>query len=275
MAITHVIRGQEYLTSTPKYNLLYQAFGWERPEYVHLPHIIKEDGSKLSKRKGDPSFEDLVKMGYLPEAIVNYVALLGWNPGDEREYFLLPDLAAVFDINRINKSNAAFSFDKLRWLNGEHIRSLSSEEFHKRALPFYPSGFEAFDLSQLSALIQVRTETLSDIPALVGFFGDLPSYEAGLFVHEKSKSTMESAKAVLQAVQPLFTEIDEWTNESLFAILKELAVSKGMKVGTVMWPIRTALSGQDTSPGGATELAAILGKDETLRRISLGLEKLG
>ena len=275
MAITHVIRGQEYLTSTPKYNLLYQAFGWERPEYVHLPHIIKEDGSKLSKRKGDPSFEDLVKMGYLPEAIVNYVALLGWNPGDEREYFLLPDLAAVFDMNRINKSNAAFSFDKLRWLNGEHIRSLSSEEFHKRALPFYPSGFEAFDLSQLSALIQVRTETLSDIPALVGFFGDLPSYEAGLFVHEKSKSTMESAKAVLQAVQPLFTEIDEWTNESLFAILKELAVSKGMKVGTVMWPIRTALSGQDTSPGGATELAAILGKDETLRRISLGLEKLG
>ena len=275
MAITHVIRGQEYLTSTPKYNLLYQAFGWERPEYVHLPHIIKEDGSKLSKRKGDPSFEDLIRMGYLPEAIVNYVALLGWNPGDEREYFLLPDLVAAFDMNRINKSNAAFSFDKLRWLNGEHIRAMSLEEFHKRALPFYPAGFERFDLKQLSALIQVRTENLGDIPSLVGFFGQLPSYKVELFVHDKSKSTLESSKMVLQGVQPLFAGLDEWTNESLFDCLKAFSKEQGLKVGTVMWPIRTALSGQDTSPGGATELAAILGKDESLRRITLGLEKLG
>ena len=274
MGITHVIRGQEYLTSTPKYNLLYEAFGWQRPEYVHLPHIIKEDGSKLSKRKGDPSFEDLVRMGYLPEAIVNYVALLGWNPGDEREYFLLPHLVKTFDMNRINKSNAAFSFDKLRWLNGEHIRALSPEEFHKRALPFYPDGFERFNVQQLSSLIQVRTENLADIPGLVGFFEKLPPYQADLFVHDKSKSTLESAKNVLLAVQPLFTGIDEWTNENLFAVLKDLAGSKGVKVGTVMWPIRTALSGQETSPGGATELAAILGKDETLRRIQLGLEKL-
>ena len=274
MAITHVIRGQEYLTSTPKYNLLYQAFGWERPEYIHLPHIIKEDGSKLSKRKGDPSFEDLVRMGYLPEAIVNYVALLGWNPGDEREYFLLPDLVTAFDMNRIVKSNAAFSFDKLRWLNGEHIRALSPKEFHRRALPYYPAGFERFNLEQISALIQVRTENLSDIPGLVGFFGKLPSYEAELFAHQKSKSTPESSKQVLQAVQPLFAEIEEWSNENLFAVLKGLALSLGLKVGTVMWPIRTALSGQETSPGGATELAVILGKDETLRRISLGLEKL-
>lgn len=274
MGITHVIRGQEYLTSTPKYNLLYEAFGWQRPEYVHLPHIIKEDGSKLSKRKGDPSFEDLVRMGYLPEAIVNYVALLGWNPGDEREYFLLPDLVKTFDMNRINKSNAAFSFDKLRWLNGEHIRALSPEEFHKRALPFYPDGFERFNVQQLSSLIQVRTENLADIPGLVGFFEKLPPYQADLFVHDKSKSTLESAKNVLLAVQPLFMGIDEWTNENLFAVLKELSGSKGVKVGTVMWPIRTALSGQETSPGGATELAAILGKDETMRRIALGLEKL-
>ncbi len=274
MGITHVIRGQEYLTSTPKYNLLYQAFGWKQPEYIHLPHIIREDGSKLSKRKGDPSFEDLVKMGYLPEAIVNYVALLGWNPGDEREFFLLSNLVAAFDINRINKSNAAFSFDKLRWLNGEHIRALSPEEFHKRALPYYPAGFEHLDLKQLSELIQIRTENLSDIPALVGFFTELPSYEPGLFAHAKSKSTLESSTQVLQAVLPLFTSIEEWTNENIFTNLKELANSQGLKVGTVMWPIRTALSGQETSPGGATELAAILGKAETLRRLKLGLAKL-
>jgi glutamyl-tRNA synthetase len=275
MAITHVVRGQEYLTSTPKYNLLYQAFGWERPEYIHLPHIIKEDGSKLSKRKGDPSFEDLVRMGYLPEAVVNYVALLGWNPGDEREFFLLPNLVEAFDLNRINKSNAAFSFDKLRWLNGEHIRSLSPQEFHKRVLPFYPAGFDRFDLEQLSTLIQVRTENLADIPALVGFFAELPSYEVGLFEHPKSKSTMETSKLVLQLVLPLFEAMEEWTNDSLFDCLKAFSKEQGLKVGTVMWPIRTALSGQETSPGGATELAAILGKEETLRRVALGLEILG
>ncbi|NLB71947.1 MAG: glutamate--tRNA ligase [Chloroflexi bacterium] len=275
MAITHVIRGQEYLTSTPKYNLLYEAFGWNRPEYIHLPHIIREDGGKLSKRAGDPSFEDLVRMGYLPQAIVNYVALLGWNPGDEREFFLLADLVEAFDMNRINKSNAAFSFDKLRWLNGEHIRALDPEGFHNFALPYYPQSLTGFDLRQLSALIQIRTENLTDIPGLVGFFAELPEYEADLFAHQKSKSTLESSRMVLEAVLPIFDALDEWNNESLFAVLKTFANKAGFKVGTVMWPIRTALSGQETSPGGATELAALLGKEETLRRISLGLEKLG
>ena len=274
MGITHVIRGQEYLSSTPKYNLLYEAFGWERPEYIHLPHIIKEDGSKLSKRKGDPSFEDLVKMGYLPEAIVNYVALLGWNPGDEREFFLLPELTQAFDMNRISKSSAAFSFDKLRWLNGEHIRALSPESFHELATSYYPEGLKTIDLEKLSQLIQIRTENLSEIPDLVAFFVDLPSYESDLFVHQKSKSTLESSQLVLRQVHPLLASLDEWTNESLFAQLKAFAQEQGLKVGTVMWPIRTALSGQETSPGGATELAALLGKDETLRRIRLGLEKL-
>jgi len=275
MEVSHVIRGQEYLSSTPKYNLLYEGFGWEYPEYIHLPHIIREDGSKMSKRKGDPSFEDLVRMGFLPQAIVNYVALLGWNPGDEREFFLMEDLIAAFDMDRINKANAAFSIDKLRWLNGEHIRSLSPETFHEIALPFYPEGLAGFDLARISQLIQVRTETLTDIPQLVGFLAELPEYAAALFENKKSKSTLESSRLVLGKALPLLERLESWNNESLFEVLKTFAQEQGLKVGTVMWPIRTALSGQETSPGGATELAALLGKDEVLRRVGLGLSKLG
>ena len=275
MEVSHVIRGQEYLSSTPKYNLLYEGFGWEYPEYIHLPHIIREDGSKMSKRKGDPSFEDLVRMGFLPQAIVNYVALLGWNPGDEREFFLMEDLIAAFDMDRINKANAAFSIDKLRWLNGEHIRSLSPETFHEIALPFYPEALAGFDLEKISQLIQIRTETLTDIPQLIGFLADLPEYSAELFENKKSKSTLESSLVVLEKALPLLEGLETWSNEALFEVLKAFAQEEGLKVGTVMWPIRTALSGQETSPGGATELAALLGKDESLRRVRLGLSKLG
>jgi glutamyl-tRNA synthetase len=275
MEVSHVIRGQEYLSSTPKYNLLYEAFGWQFPEYIHLPHIIREDGAKMSKRKGDPSFEDLVRMGFLPQAIVNYVALLGWNPGDEREFFLMEDLIAAFDMDRINKANAAFSIDKLRWLNGEHIRSLSPEAFHQIALPFYPESLVGFDLAKISELIQVRTETLKDIPQLVGFLAELPEYSAELFENKKSKSTLETSRVVLEKALPLLESLEIWNNESLFEVLKAFAQERGFKVGTVMWPIRTALSGQETSPGGATELAALLGKNESLRRIALGLTKLG
>jgi len=275
MEISHVIRGQEYLSSTPKYNLLYEAFGWQYPEYIHLPHIIREDGAKMSKRKGDPSFEDLVRMGFLPQAIVNYVALLGWNPGDEREFFLMEDLIEAFDMDRINKANAAFSIDKLRWLNAEHIRSLSPEAFHQIALPFYPEGLKGFDLAKISQLIQIRTEILTDIPRLVGFLAELPEYSAELFENQKSKSTLESSRVVLEKTLPLLEKLENWSNEGLFEVLKAFAQEQGFKVGTVMWPIRTALSGQETSPGGATELAALLGKDESLRRIKLGLSKLG
>ncbi|HOZ38591.1 MAG TPA: glutamate--tRNA ligase [Anaerolineaceae bacterium] len=275
MEVSHVIRGQEYLSSTPKYNLLYEAFGWEHPDYIHLPHIIREDGAKMSKRKGDPSFEDLVRMGFLPQAIVNYVALLGWNPGDEREFFMMEDLIDAFDMDRINKANAAFSIDKLRWLNGEHIRSLSPEAFHRIALHFYPKGLKGFDLAKISQLIQVRTETLTDIPQLVGFLAALPEYSEELFENQKSKSTLESSRVVLEAVLPLLEALEAWSNEGLFEVLKAFAQERGFKVGTVMWPIRTALSGKETSPGGATELAALLGKEESLRRIKLGLSKLG
>lgn len=274
MQISHVIRGQEYLSSTPKYNLLYQAFGWQHPEYIHLPHIIREDGAKMSKRKGDPSFEDLVRMGFLPQAIVNYVALLGWNPGDEREFFLMDDLIGAFDMDRINKANAAFSLEKLRWLNGEHIRSLSPEAFHKIALPYYPRELAELDLEKISQLIQVRTETLTDIPGLVGFLADLPEYSAELFANQKSKSTLETSRLVLEKVLPLLENLETWSNESLFELLKTFSQEQGLKVGTVMWPIRTALSGQETSPGGATELAALLGKPESLRRLGSGLNKL-
>jgi len=275
MEVSHVIRGQEYLSSTPKYNLLYQAFGWEHPEYIHLPHIIREDGAKMSKRKGDPSFEDLVRMGFLPRAIVNYVALLGWNPGDEREFFLMEDLIDAFDMDRINKANAAFSIDKLRWLNGEHIRSLTPQAFHAIALRFYPEGLTGLDLAKVSQLIQIRTETLTDIPRQVGFLANLPEYSAELFENQKSKSTLESSRLVLEKALPLLENLETWSNEGLFEVLKAFAQEQNFKTGTVMWPIRTALSGQETSPGGATELAALLGKDESLRRIKLGLSKLG
>ena len=275
MEVSHVIRGQEYLSSTPKYNLLYEAFGWEHPEYIHLPHIIREDGAKMSKRKGDPSFEDLVRLGFLPRAIVNYVALLGWNPGNEREFFLMEDLIDAFDMDRINKANAAFSIDKLRWLNGEHIRSLSPQAFHENAKRYYPEGLSGFDQEKISQLIQVRTETMTDIPQLVGFLANLPEYSAEIFDNQKSKSTLESSRIVLEAVLPLLEKLEIWSNDGLFEVLKAFAQSQGFKVGTVMWPIRTALSGQETSPGGATELAALLGKDESLRRIKLGLSKLG
>ena len=275
MEVSHVIRGQEYLSSTPKYNLLYEAFGWEHPEYIHLPHIIREDGAKMSKRKGDPSFEDLVRMGFLPRAIVNYVALLGWNPGDEREFFLMEDLIDAFDMDRINKANAAFSIDKLRWLNGEHIRSLTPQAFHAIALRFYPEGLTGLDLAKVSQLIQIRTETLTDIPRQVGFLANLPEYSAELFENQKSKSTLESSRLVLQKALPLLENMETWSNEGLFEVLKAFAQEQNFKTGTVMWPSRTALSGQETSPGGATELAALLGKDESLRRIKLGLSKLG
>jgi glutamyl-tRNA synthetase len=274
MGITHVMRGQEYLSSTPKYNLLYESFGWEIPEYIHLPLIIKEDGTKFSKRLGDPSFEDLVKMGYLPEAIVNYIALLGWSPGNDQEFFTLDELEKSFSVDRINKSSAAFSFDKLRWLNGEHIRALSLDEFHKLSEPFYPQALSACNTRKISELVQVRTEVLTDIPDRVEFFVEVPDYDVEMYRHEKSKCDPETSLEVLKGVKPILAELDDWDNDSLFLKLKDFGQAHGYKTGTIMWPIRTALSGIMATPGGATALAEILGKDETLRRIEAGIEKL-
>lgn len=274
MAISHVMRGQEYLSSTPKYNLLYQNFGWEVPEYVHLPLIIKEDGTKFSKRLGDPSFEDLVKVGYLPEAIVNYIALLGWSPGNDQEFFTLAELEEVFSIDRINKSRAAFSFDKLTWLNGEHIRALSPEAFHELASAYYPEALTDYDTLKISGLLQVRTEKLTDIPEMVAFFADVPDYDVDLYTHAKSKSDPTTSLTVLKGVLPLLADIKTFDNDNLFLMLKQFGKENGLKTGTVMWPIRTALSGVPTTPGGATALAEILGREETLRRVEAGIAKL-
>lgn len=274
MSITHVMRGQEYLSSSPKYNLLYESFGWEVPEYVHLPLIIKEDGTKFSKRLGDPSFEDLVEMGYLPRAIVNYIALLGWSPGNDQEFFTLEELENIFSIDRINKSSAAFSFDKLKWINGEHIRSMPLEEFHELAESYYPDELKAYNTRKISELLQVRTERLTDIPEAVSFFVEVPAYELEMYRHKKSKCDPEISLKVLKAVEPILQDLKTWDNDNLYLTLKSFAKNEGYKTGTVMWPIRTALSGVPVTPGGATALAEVLGREETLRRIQAGINKL-
>ena len=276
MQITHVVRGQEYISSTPKYSLLYQAFGWQSPVLVHCPLIVNEDGTKMSKRKGAATLEQLVEMGFLPTAIVNYVSLLGWNPGTAQEIFTLEELVEVFNIDRINKSPAGFSMEKLTWMNGEHIRRLSTEAFHQLALPWFPDSLKKleFDIEKISRLIQLRTERLSDIPNIIGFLAELPEYEPAMFVNDKSKSTLASSREILAQTTPLLEALESWTNETIFACLKAFAMEKGYKVGTVMWPIRTACSGLEATPGGATELADLLGKEETLKRLRLGLTKL-
>ncbi|MBN1371343.1 MAG: glutamate--tRNA ligase [Anaerolineaceae bacterium] len=269
MGITHVIRGLEYLSSTPKYNLLYAGFGWPTPEYIHLPHITKENGRKLSKREGDASFEDLLAKGYLPQAVVNYIALLGWNPGDEREFFTLPELIAAFDIDRINKSSASFTLVKLDWLNSQHVRALSPEEFYQIALPYYPAeAVQRFDVAAISRLIQSRVIRLTDIPQMVDFLLRLPDFPVDLFVHEKSKSTIASSLNILEQALPLLQSLETWENLALQEALKAFAQQTGLKTGTVMWPIRIAISGLLNTPGGATEIAEILGREETLRRIN-------
>jgi len=274
MAISHVMRGQEYLSSTPKYNLLYESFEWEIPEYVHLPLIIKEDGSKFSKRLGDPSFEDLVKMGYLPEAIVNYIVLLGWSPGNDQEFFTLSELEEIFSVDRINKSSAAFSFDKLTWLNGEHIRALSLDKFHTLAEPYYPEALSSFNTYKISELLQVRTEKLPEIAEKIGFFIAVPEYDIEMYQHEKSKCDPQTSLEILKEVVPVLDAMETWDNDNLYIALKDFGKEHSYKTGTIMWPIRTALSGVPVTPGGATALAEILGKAETLKRIQTGIKKL-
>ncbi len=276
MFITHVVRGNEYLSSTPKYNLLYQAFGWDIPTYVHVPLILKASGQKLSKRAGDPSFEDLVSMGYLVEAIVNYVVLLGWSPSTNQEIYSLKELEEVFDISGISKAPAIFDINKLTWMNGEYIRKMPVEEFDKLAKPFYEKALtnENIDTLKISKLLQVRTEVLTAIPETIDFINELPDYDINMYVHKKSKTTLENSLESLNSAYPVLEAISEWNEEAIHTALFSHIEALGIKNSLMLWPVRTAISGKAVTPGGAIEIADILGKEETLKRMKIGIEKL-
>ncbi len=280
MGITHVVRGCEYLSSTPKYNLLYDAFGWEIPTYVHLPLIMGKDEegnvSKLSKRHGATGFEDLLKEGYLPEVIINYIALLGWCPKGNEEIFSLSELEKEFCIENISKSPAVFDYQKLQWFNAEYLRAMSDEEFTAVAKPYYDSVFgdTAYDGAKLTAILKARTVQLTDIPEMIKFFKELPDYDKELFVNKKSKTNLENSPEILRTVTERLSALEDWSCDAIKELLINLATELELKNGTVMWPARIAASGQTVTPGGAVEILDILGKEETLRRLNIGLEKL-
>lgn len=276
MKISHVIRGNEYLSSSPKYNLLYEAFGWEIPKYIHCSPVMKNSSEKLSKRNGDASFEDLIKKGYLEEAIINYIALLGWSPKSEREIFSLDELVNEFQISGISKSPAIFDIKKLNYINSCYIKDLSPQEFHNCALPFIKKATKSENINThlVSSVLQTRTEFLNDIPAQIDFIDILPEYNTGLFVNKKMKTTEESSLNVLLEILPLFENNNDYSPENLHEILINHIKSTGAKNGFVLWPIRTALSGKQFTPGGAIELAAILGKAESINRIKIAINKL-
>ena len=275
MGITHVVRGNEYLSSSPKYNRLYEAFGWEVPVYVHCPLITDEDHKKLSKRSGHSSYEDLIEQGFVSEAVVNFVALLGWSPEDNEEIKSLEELIRCFDYRHISKSPAVFDYTKLRWMNGEYIKAMEFEPFYERALPYIKEVIKKdLDLRHIAQMVKTRIEVFPDIREHIDFFEELPEYDIEMYVHKKMKTTLESSLSVLKEVLPLLSENEDFSNDALFALLTDYAAKKEVKTGYVMWPIRTAVSGKQTTPGGATELMEILGKEESLERIKKGIEKL-
>ncbi|MGM9974968.1 MAG: glutamate--tRNA ligase [Clostridiaceae bacterium] len=275
MKITHVVRGSEYLSSSPKYNRLYEAFGWNVPVYVHCPPIMKDAHNKLSKRNGDASFQDLMAQGYLKEAVLNYIALLGWNPGTNEEIFSLERLVEIFDYKNINKSPAIFDVVKLRWMNGEYIKQLPLEQFHEMALPYYQGILPEYVKSyKISELLHTRVEILSDIPEKIQFFKTLPEYNTDIFVHKKMKTTIENSLENLEAILPSFEALEPWNEDTISSLVTSYAADKGIKNGLIMWPIRSALSGLQSSPGGYVELADILGKDESIRRMKIAIENL-
>ncbi len=275
MKITHVVRGQEYLSSSPKYNRLYEAFGWDVPIYVHCPTITNEEHKKLSKRSGHASFEDLIEQGFLPEAVVNFVALLGWSPEGDRELFTLEELAKVFDYHRINKSPAVFDMTKLRWMNGEYLKAMAPEVFYARVEQYLRRYVTAkVDLKRVAEMVRTRIEIFPDIEEMVDFFNAVPAYEISLYSNKKSKCDPDKAREILTAVIPLLEAEESWTNEALFETLKQYGEKNGFKTGLVMWPVRTALSGKQMTPAGATEILEVLGKEESLKRLRAGLAKL-
>ena len=276
MGITHVVRGSEYLSSAPKYNLLYQGFGWDIPKYVHCSPVMRDAHNKMSKRHGDPSYEDLIAQGYLTDAVINYVALLGWSPRGEQEIFSMQELIDIFDISGISKSPAIFDIEKLRYFNSEYIRAMSPEEFAKVAEPYIRQTVknEKYDAAAISTLLQQRTEVLTDIPEKVDFFDELPEYDVELFTHKKSKSDSASSIEVLNKMLPIFEALPEWNDEQILESMKNLAVEMEVKNAKVMWPVRIAAAGKAVTPGGAVEICRILGREETIRRMKIAIDKL-
>lgn len=277
MGITHVVRGSEYLSSAPKYNLLYEGLGWDVPSYVHCSPVMRDAHNKMSKRHGDPSYEDLIAQGYLTDAVINYVTLLGWSPRGEQEIFSMDELIDIFDLAGISKSPAIFDIDKLRYFNSEYIRAMSPEDFAKAAEPYIRQSVKnpAYDAAAIAALLQQRTEVLTDIPEKVNFFDELPEYDTELFVHKKSKSDKDSSRDVLEKIVPIFEALPMWDDEHIMGAMVALAEAMEAKNAKVMWPVRIAAAGKAVTPGGAVEICRILGKDETLRRLNTALEKLG
>ena len=276
MGITHVVRGSEYLSSAPKYNLLYQGFGWDIPCYVHCSPVMRDAHNKMSKRHGDPSYEDLIAQGYLTDAVINYVALLGWSPRGEQEIFSMDELKEVFEMSGISKSPAIFDIEKLKYFNSEYIRAMSPEAFARVAEPYIRQAVknENYDAAAIAALLQQRTEILTDIPEKLDFFDRLPEYGTELFVHKKSKSDEGSSREVLNQILPIFESLERWDDEHILAAMTGLAERMEVKNAKVMWPVRIAAAGKAVTPGGAVEICRILGKEETLRRLHIAREKL-
>lgn len=275
MGITHVVRGNEYLSSSPKYNRLYEAFGWEVPVYVHCPLITDETHKKLSKRCGHSSYEDLIEQGFLTEAVVNFVALLGWSPEDNQEIMSLEELVKKFDYRHMSKSPAVFDYGKLKWMNGEYIKAMDFEAFYEKALPIMKEVItKDYDFRKIGEMVKTRIEIFPDIKELIDFFEAVPEYDVSMYTHKKMKTNAESSLAVLKEVLPLLEAQEDYSNDALYAMLSAYVSEKGYKNGYVMWPIRTAASGKQMTPCGATEIMEILGKDETIARIKKAIEKL-
>ncbi|MCR4903330.1 MAG: glutamate--tRNA ligase [Butyrivibrio sp.] len=275
MGITHVVRGNEYISSSPKYNRLYDAFGWEVPKYIHCPLITDEDHHKLSKRSGHSSFEDLIEQGFLAEAVVNFVALLGWSPDDNTEIMSLDELVKKFDYTRINKSPAVFDYTKLRWMNGEYIKAMDKDKFYELALPYMKEAVKKdVDFTKIADMIQSRIEIWPDIYDMIHFFEELPEYDIDIYTHKKMKTSAETSLEVLKELLPIFEAHTDYSNDALYEVVKKYIEEKGYKNGYVLWPLRIAVTGKAMTPCGATEAMEILGHDETVNRIKKGIELL-
>ena len=275
MGITHVVRGNEYLSSSPKYNRIYEAFGWEIPTYVHCPLITNEEHQKLSKRSGHSSYEDLLEQGFLTEAIVNYVALLGWCPQDNQEIFSLEELVKVFDYHHMSKSPAVFDIQKLKWMNGEYMKAMDEDKFYEMALPYIKQVItKDLDLRKIAHMVKTRIEVLPDIPPLIDFFEAVPEYDVSMYTHKKMKTNPEISLEVLEKILPVLENQEDYSNDALYEVLCGFAKENGYKNGQILWPIRTALSGKQMTPAGATEILEVLGKEESLKRIEAAVEKL-